>query len=318
MNSHGPWLCLETVLPVIVGELTGGQQSGPEALDNAQIHGVVFCNKIKVFRFRARFWGEIIGCSLFSTTRFPVQPDRSGSWGDKRGGGPRSMNMKRVFTEDELKELGRRTLDILCEAIDSGDKEKAKKLSQRMYREFELMHDLYRDWITATLSHIYEDYGDEALYQAMHQGCSSWYRPVVDSYEQAEDFRRRVKMLAMALRGHLQSMKVEEDDEKVCMTMMPCGSGERLFEEGSYGPPKNFSTVKKSQPTTYSKPDCPIYCAHEPMLEILSMEWSGHPVWACFPPEGFATGGCRFCIYKRPEDIPEAVYARVGKEKPSI
>ena len=226
------------------------------------------------------------------------------------------MSKNHVFTEAELEEMGQRTLDLICEAIDDGDKERAKELSYRMYREFLSMHDSYRDFITSTLSYAYEHYGDETLYEVVHQGCSAWFRPMVELYDKAKDFRHRVKILAAGLRGHLQPMKVEEDDEKVCITMTPCGSGERLFKEGGYGPPKNFSLVKKPQPITFGKPNCPIYCTHEPMLEILPIEWRGFPIWACFPPEGIATGGCRFCIYKDPNDIPEEAYTRLGKKKP--
>ena len=43
---------------------------------------------------------------------------------------------KRVFTDKELEEMGKRTLDLLLEAIDSGDKERARNLAQRMYKEF--------------------------------------------------------------------------------------------------------------------------------------------------------------------------------------
>ena len=226
------------------------------------------------------------------------------------------MSNNRVFTDAELEEMGKRTVDLICEAVDAGDKERAKKLSHRMYREFQSMHDLYRDWSTGLMSYIYDNYGDEVLYEATRRGCSVWYKPMVDLYEKTEDFRRKALMFAMGLRGHLQPMKVEEDDEKVCITMIPCGSGERLFKEGGYGPPKNLSIVKKPQPLTYGKPNCPIYCAHEPMLEILPIEWTGYPVWVCFTPDEFTTGGCRFCIYKDPKAIPEEVYTRIGKKKP--
>ena len=228
------------------------------------------------------------------------------------------MSKERVFTEAELEDMGRRTVDVLGETIDAGDKEEAKKLSHRMYREFQSMHDSYRDWVTSLLTYIYEHYGDEALYEAMHQGCGAWFKPMVELYSETEDFRRRVQMLVMGLRGHLQPMKVEEDDEKVCITMVPCGSGERIFKEGGYGPPKNFSIVKKPQPLTYGKPNCPVYCTHEPMLEILPIEWKGYPVWACLTPEEIGTGGCRFCVYKNPDDIPEEVYTRLGKKKPKV
>jgi len=223
------------------------------------------------------------------------------------------MKESNVFTESELKEMGKRTRDLIDEAIDAGDLEKAKRLNHRMYSEFLAMHDFYRDWVTGTLSYIWEHDGDDALYESLKQGLSSRFKQMVESYEKA-DFRRKVEMFAMGLRGHLQPIEVEEDEEKVCLTMHPCGSGERLVQEGAYGPPKNFSTVMDPHPMTYSRPNCPIYCTHEPILEILPIEWIGHPVWVAFPPED-RWGGCSFCIYKDPKAIPEEVYKRLGKEK---
>ena len=224
------------------------------------------------------------------------------------------MKKDRVFTETELKEMGIRTRDLIDQAIDAGELEKAKRLNQRMYIEWLAMHDFFRDWITGTLSHVFDRYGDEALSEALKEGLSARFKEMVEAYEKA-DFRQKVKMFAMGLRGHLQPIEFTEDDEKVCLTMHPCGSGERLIQEGGYGPPKNFSTVKEPQFMTYNRPNCPVYCAHEPILEILPMEWVGHPLWVVFPPDD-KWGGCRFCIYKDPEAIPEEVYSRVGKEKP--
>ena len=50
--------------------------------------------------------------------------------------------------------MGKRSVDRLTEAIDAGDTETAKRIGQRMYKEFLSMHDLYRNWVTATLSEI--------------------------------------------------------------------------------------------------------------------------------------------------------------------
>jgi acyl-coenzyme A synthetase/AMP-(fatty) acid ligase len=43
-----------------------------------------------------------------------------------------SMDNKRIFTDRELQEMGARTLDLVLEAIDAGNKEKAKELAKRM------------------------------------------------------------------------------------------------------------------------------------------------------------------------------------------
>lgn len=225
------------------------------------------------------------------------------------------MEEGRVFTERELEEMGKRTRDLIDEAIDNGEPERAKRLNHRMYAEFLSMHDFFRDWISGLLTYIHENHGEKALDQSMKQSLAARFKSMVEAYDSA-DFRKKVEMLSMGLRGHLQPIELTEDDEKVCMKMMPCGTGERLIDEGAYGPPKNFSIVKKPQPMTYGKPNCPVYCAHEPVLEMLPIDWVGHPLWVVYPPEG-QWGSCRFCIYKRPEYIPEEVYKRIGKEKPT-
>ena len=70
---------------------------------------------------------------------------------------------EQLFSADELREMGRRTLDRLVDAVDAGDPDAAKQIAQRMYNEFLSMHDGYRNWITALLSEIGRRMGDEAL-----------------------------------------------------------------------------------------------------------------------------------------------------------
>ncbi len=228
------------------------------------------------------------------------------------------MKKGRVFSEVELKEMGTRTRDLIDKAIDAGEFEKAKRLNHRMYAEWLSLHDLYRDWVTGLLSFIYKHYGIEVLYEALKESCAPWAKPMFERYEKESDFRQRVEMFAMGLRGHLQPIDVMEDDEKVCLIMRPCGSGERLIKEGAYGPPKNFSTIKEPHLTTWGNPNFPIYCAHTPLLEILAMERGGYPPFVCYAPEDIRAGGCRFCLYKDPKAIPEWFYTRVEKERPQV
>ena len=76
------------------------------------------------------------------------------------------MSEDRVFTEKELKDMGTRTLDLLCETIDQGDKEQSKQLAKRMYEEFNHLHDGYMFWVTGLLTHIYNNYGIDAVEKA--------------------------------------------------------------------------------------------------------------------------------------------------------
>ncbi|MBM4445525.1 MAG: hypothetical protein FJ020_09570, partial [Chloroflexi bacterium] len=135
---------------------------------------------------------------------------------------------KRVFSKAELDEMGRRTLDLLTDAIEAGDKERARKLAARMHREFSVIHDLYMNWLADMMDHVYRIWGEDELYAALRKTIGASLGPMVN-LEKA-DFQRRVEMLATILRGHQVALEVEEDDEKVCIRMNPCGSGQRLLE----------------------------------------------------------------------------------------
>jgi hypothetical protein len=225
------------------------------------------------------------------------------------------MEKKRLFTEQELREMEPPTLDSLIEAIDVGDKDRAKKLSKRFYQESLTKHDSSVNVLAAALSHVYLEYGSAGLEKAL-RGIFTPIAEVAAEATKKADIRGRVRMLVHVLRGHLRPLTIEEDDEKISVTMEPCGSGQWLIENGAYGPPRNYAMVTEAQPSTFGMTDFPVYCTHEPMLEILSIELSGQPRVVCHPPEKMGTTPCRFSIYKDPKNIPEEVFARVGKQKP--
>lgn len=224
------------------------------------------------------------------------------------------MEKNRVFTAEELKEMSVRTVDAAIEALESGNIEKAKKLMKRMHREFQSVHDLYLNWAADLMDYIYVHNGEETLYQATRKAIETSIESFIGAYTKA-DFRRQVEMLAAGLRAHLQKINIEEDDEKVCIEMDPCGSGQRLLESGAYGPPRNLSKMKPHR-MTWGLPDFPVYCTHAPIQDIVAIERIGHPIYVVFPAEEMAKKSCRYCIYKDPKSIPEEIYHRVGMEKP--
>ena len=190
------------------------------------------------------------------------------------------------FSRAEIEEMEKRTLDRLTEAIEAGHKEKAKKIAQRMYNEFLSMHDLYRNWTTATLSAVGRQFGDEALEQVMMAGVRAWWGPNLDKLPQgSEALPQRIKMFVAGLRGHLQPLHIEEDDEKVVIQMHPCGSGGRLVLEGKDEGPDAFLTVEKPQRMTYNRANFPVYCAHEPPMELVDIEKNGAPFVVVEPAE---------------------------------
>ncbi len=221
---------------------------------------------------------------------------------------------KRVFSEAELDEMGKRTLDLLTEAIEAGEKERARRLAKRMHREFSAIHDLYMNWLADLMDHVYRHWGEDELYASLRKTIGASLSPIANM--EKADFRRRVEMLATILRGHLVALKLEEDDEKVCIRMTPCGSGQRLIEAGGYEAPRNLTRIAKPHVMTWGLADFPIYCTHAPVMEILCLEQLGKPVFVILPDDKVGCRSCAYCLYKDAGDIPDSAYVRLGKQKP--
>jgi len=222
-------------------------------------------------------------------------------------------NNKRLFTDKELEEMGKRTLDLVLEAIDAGDKEKAKNLAQRMYKEFNYLHDGYFTWVTGLQTYIYQNMGIEAVEEAERQAHTIESKiAFIPSGE--TDLRARVENLLGGLRGHLQPITVAEDDEKVTITMEPCGSGERLIQKGGYE--EGLAKVKEPHRITWGMRNFPLYCVHCPVMEALDIENTGDFAFCRFVSDPIGKEHCQFVFYKNPANIPEEFYTRIGKKKP--
>jgi hypothetical protein len=227
------------------------------------------------------------------------------------------MSETRHFANEALARMATPRVDRAIAAIKAGDQGNAEKEVRGMYREFSSMHNIYRDWVAAIFSFIYEKYGDKALYEVNHAAFSFWFKSLIQKYIKEEP-HRRAQMLAAGFRGHLVPLKVEEDDKKFTVTMLPCGSGGNLVLEGGYEPPRNLARVKKAQPQTFSEENFPVYCTHCPFQEIISIEEVGYPVFVtdCVAGDKIGKEFCEVYIYKDPNDIPERFYERLGKKKP--
>jgi hypothetical protein len=224
------------------------------------------------------------------------------------------MSGKRIFTDEELEEMGTRTLDLVHRAIDAGDREKAKSLASRMYREFNFLHDGYMFWVTGLLTYIYKNYGIDAVEKAEREAHTIEGKTVFKAPE-LPDLRSKVEYMAGGLRGHLQPIKIVEDDEKISLTMQPCGSGERIIQKGGYKPEAGLATVKEPHNITWGMKDFPIYCVHCPVMEMLTIEGAGDFMHVHIVSEPINHGSCQFVFYKDPTKIPEGFYTRIGKSK---
>jgi hypothetical protein len=224
-----------------------------------------------------------------------------------------AMTEKRVFTDEELEALGVPTLDVLREAIDAGDKDRAKELAGRMQDEFRHLHDGYMFWVTGLQSYIYRNCGIDAVEEAEREAHTIEAKVVFTPPEKT-DIRSRVEHLAAGLRGHMHPITIVETDKTVSLSMKPCGSGERLIQMRGYSPEIGLAKVEEPHRITWGMADFPIYCVHCPVMEALELENTGSLGAVHVVTEPLYHGACEFVFYKDPEDIPEECYTRIGKQ----
>jgi hypothetical protein len=240
-----------------------------------------------------------------------------------------SATQGRLFSDEELEDMGRRTFDRVLDRLAAGDVPGAEAATRRMFNEFESMHRLYRRWVTATLTFIVERYGQDVLEEAMEAGVQAWWTPNLEKLVEGSDsVAQRIRWFASGLRGHLVGLAVEEDAEKVVIQMTPCGSGGRLLMEGAYEGDDAFASLPPSPQLTYGLPDCPIYCAHQPLMERIAIERYGSPLVVIEPSIYCTTRGdpdripeaerhCAFLIYKDPDKVPDHYFERLGVTRPT-
>ena len=225
------------------------------------------------------------------------------------------MAENREFTQEELRAMEATTLDLLNQAIDAGDAARAKELAARMHKEFALFHDGYMFWVAGLQSFIYENYGVDVLEAAERSAHAIEFKAgAFNTGGEKQSIRQRVEHAAGAMHGHMQPLEIREDDEKVTITMKPCGSGERLIEKGGYE--AGLARVKERHAITYGFENMPVYCVHCPAIELMTVEATGELDMVRLIKEDRKHGECHFGFYKNAKDIPEELYTRIGKTKP--
>src|SRR5919112_3288098 len=102
---------------------------------------------------------------------------------------------ERWFTEDELKEMSRPTMDRVIEAIDLGDLEGAKRLCEEMKHEWRFLHDMMVDGIAASMTWIKQELGEEAVGESQRWAMERYWKRSVGAID-ARDRKEIVQILA--------------------------------------------------------------------------------------------------------------------------
>jgi hypothetical protein len=224
---------------------------------------------------------------------------------------------ERWFSDEELGEMSRPTMDRAIEAMQRGDLDEANGLCEEMKRESQFMHDLLVDGVAGLISFVKSELGDDGVERAWTYSLERSWKGAVEAVD-ASDRREIAKALAATWRAHSTSgvgpnpgaFEIDEDDEKLTFTMNPCGSGQRLWRNRRYGP-DGWGVTDSAHDWTYGREGFPLYCTHCAFMnEALPIRWIGYPVYPSDPPEDFDRDPCTWYWYKDPADIPERHFAR--------
>ena len=229
----------------------------------------------------------------------------------------------RWFTDEELRDMARPTMDRAIEAIDRGDLDEAKRLCEEMKHEWRHLHDLMAGGMGGLITFVQDELGDEGVERAWRFGNERGWNRQAKKID-AADRRFIVHALAATWRAHSCSgtgpnpgaFTIEEDDEKFAFRMNPCGSGQRLWRNGAYEGPDGLGLTKEAHDWSYGRRDFPLYCTHcSFMNEIQPIEWFGRPLYPSDPPEDFDRDPCTWYWYKDPAAIPQRHWQRYGLER---
>ena len=157
----------------------------------------------------------------------------------------------------------------------------------------------------------------------------------IDTFEWGESLDVLMYVTFEAMRGHLVGpertgdIEFEEFDDRYVVSFDPCGSGGRTVQgddlEGT-GPrmeaPYNWKVSEEPHDWNHYTPGVCLYCAHCIVLtEQMPMDRFGYPVRVVDPPvyepNQAERQRCRWTMYKDPTAVPEELYTRAGRTKPT-
>jgi hypothetical protein len=228
----------------------------------------------------------------------------------------------------------------LAAAVSSGtDADASTRFAWNMRDLWRHLHDTDVDRLTGLFDVVVRRFGEDAIGDMYENWLiGDWFNTRYvrfdvsrQPWEQAFDLL--VYLTFESMHGHLAgagregSITFESFEDRVVFSFDPCGSGGRTVRGEPLDPspprdtaPFEFAVLKEAHAFTGGKKGVCTYCAHCCILtEKLPIERFGYPVRVVDPPlwpEG-RNDPCRWTIYRRPEDVPEEIYARVGSRKPA-
>ena len=196
--------------------------------------------------------------------------------------------------------------------LQAGDPEGALRVFDDAEARHRRWHDVYRDWVTSWLSHIYRHYGIQALEDSLrYSGERTLLRWMPRDVARPPEVRLR-QWVAMGW-GNFSEVDVAEDDEKFTLTHRVCGTCGRQLRDGCYGAAPKFAIVDEKHPITWGQGGVPVYRTHVAVMHyLLPLEQVGVPWPVVLCPDGAEEGPCRILLFKEPQKTPSEYARRLG------
>ncbi len=242
----------------------------------------------------------------------------------------KSQKLGRLIREDDSKDLGITTTDMIVKAVDEGRYEDAKNLARYFIPEGKAMHDLFCDWIWDIFTKTALEHGEEEVYKLCRSTQETWMMKRTWKGLLKMTVEERVHLNAEVMRTHRCGpnldgrIEIIEDENRISIKMDPCGSAGRMRRgdhvEGTPSrleKPYFFGVTQKAYNWSWNRVNVPYYCVHCAVNEILPIEWGGYPLWVTGYSDD-ANDPCFWHFYKQPELIPDKYFTRLGFSKPDF
>jgi len=235
---------------------------------------------------------------------------------------------RRLFTQDELRELATPYPDRIKSCIRENRLEEAVSLCKEMKESQVTLHDFFAETCTVWWSWVGENLGEERYEEMMRYLMEQDFHrqllglmPILSIYQRFAGL-----LMALAWRSHScfgageypGKFTITEDDEKFSFHMQPCASGQRCWIKGMYEPSRGGKLKEKACWYTRNRKNFPYYCTHCSFVnEAIPYERFGYCLWPTDEPQG-PEDVCTWHFYKDPNQIPDKYYERLGLKKKQV
>lgn len=200
------------------------------------------------------------------------------------------------------------------------------------------------DWCSGVMNEVVVRLGEQELPEMYDRLIGPLFNWRYDKFDvstadwNTESLPTLLYVALEAMRAYLSAaqrdgapLELIEYDDRWELRFDPCGSGGRSIRgdwventPSRMEPPYNLKVTQDAYDWTDGKKGICVYCNHcQVVMEHMPMDKFGYPVRVVEPPiypdnaRDNSRQKCKWTMYKDPTTVPEEIYKRCGREKPT-